>query len=352
MAVVPYQPQNFAAEQADGNILLTWNGSLGATGYQLIRSTDGVNFTNLATVGQTTKYLDSLPGVGIMYYYAVAGTNTAGTSPFSSVAQMVAAPPSEMSLFELRLRAQQTADRVNSPFVTTTEWNAFIRLAMYELYDILITSYEDLFSSQQVNIQTNGQMANYPLPDGCTNYFGSNYPSIGTTNPAQALYKLAGVDLNVNTSNVTPSRVTLLKFDFIKRNTYVYPNSTSTIYGVYNMRYRLMGNFINIIPTPSGNQTLGLWYAPKLPALLQDTDLTTLGYSGWIRYPIVRAAKYALDKEESNTDKLDAELAFLNSRIEEASQNRDTGVPDTISATRQDPIYGGNGFAGGNQGGW
>jgi len=351
---VPYQPQNLNAEQADGNILLTWIGALNATGYLVQRSTDGVNFTTIATLGLVNQYLDALPGIGTMYYYQVAATNISGASAYSTVAQMVAAPPSEMSLFELRLRAQQTADRVNNNFVTVSEWNAFLRLAMYELYDILITSYEDLFASQYVYINTNGTTQNYPIPDGCNNYFGGSYPSTSSDgDPSQAFYKLAGMDLGINTSN--NAWVTLLKFDFIERNKYVYPNSTSTIYGVYNMRYRLMGNFVNIIPTPAGNQQIRMWYSPKLPALLQDTDLTTLGYSGWLRYPIVRAAKYALDKEEgSDTSKLDQEIVFLKQRIEQASQNRDAGVPDTISPTRMDPLYGGMGFGsgGGNQGGW
>lgn len=345
---IAYQPQNLTAEQADGNILLSWSGSLGATGYNIQRSTDGVNFTNLAAVGVVNQYLDSLPGVGIMYYYQVAATNSDGTSTYSTAANMVAAPPSEMSLFELRLRSQQTADRVNSKFVTQTEWNAFLRLAMYELYDMLITSYEDLFAAQTVFINTNSTTQNYPVPDGCTNYLGGVYGG-ASGDPAQAFYKLAGMDLGVNTSN--NAWVTLLKFDFIERNKYVYPNSTSTIYGVYNMRYRLMGDFVNFIPTPAGNQQVRMWYSPKLPSLLQETDLTTLGYSGWLRYPIVRAAKYALDKEESDTSKLDAELLFLKARIEQTSQNRDAGVPDTISATRQDSNYG-SGWGGGSQGGW
>lgn len=351
---IPATPTSLSIDQSDGNILVSWNGSLGATGYVILRSTDGVNFTTLATTGIVTQYVDRLPGIGQMFYYAVAAQSTSSTSPYSSVVQMVAAPPSEMSLYELRLRSQQTADRVNSNFVTTSEWNAFLRLAMYELYDILIMSYEDLFAQQQVSVNTNGTLANYPLPDGVTNYFGGTYPSTGTTNPAPALYKLAGVDLNVNTSNVTPSRVTLKKFVFIERNEYVYPNSTSTIYGVYNQRYRLMGNQLNLIPVPAGNQTLTLYYSPKLAGLLKDTDLTTLGYSGWLRYPIVRAAKYALDKEESDTTKLDTEIAFLKQRIEEASQNRDTGVADTISPTRGDPLYSGNGFGGqgSSSGGW
>lgn len=347
---VPAAPTGLTAEQADGNILLTWTTASTATSYNVQRSTDGVTFTSLATQpsGIVSQFVDSFPGTGIMYWYKVAGVNGDGTGTYSSAAQMVAAPPSEMSLFELRLRSQQTADRVNSQFVLQTEWNSFLRLAMYELYDLLITSYEDLFASSYVYIQTNGTTQNYPLPDGCSNYLGGNYNGV-SGDPALAFYKLAGMDLGVNTSN--NAWVTLQKYDFIERNKYVYPNSTSTIYGVYNMRYRLMGNNVNIIPTPSGNQQIRMWYSPKLAALLADTDCTTIGYSGWLRYPIVRAAKYALDKEEgSDTSKLDAEILYLKQRIEQSAQNRDSGIPDTISPTRQDPMMGG--WGGGGNAGW
>jgi hypothetical protein len=455
--LTPYPVQGLTAEQADGNILLSWDSSLSATSYVVSRSTDGVNYSTIATVGLVNQYVDSFPGVGVMYYYTITAVTsvghfatatltfsgqpnngdtvsianvvlTAGTSfavgttylmtlanllaavnsnaslanvvtaasagsvitiaaanvgsegnglqlanaltnvtstPFATgvnpvaaqpslPAQMVAAPPSEMSLYELRLRSQQCADRVNSSFVTTDEWNSFLRLAMYELYDLLVTTYEDYFALSQVNIQTNGTLSLYPLPDGVTNYLGGNFN--GTSGaPAKAFYKATGVDLNVNTSTVTPSRVSLLKFEFIKRNQYVYPNSTSTIYGVYNMRYRVMDNSLNIIPTPAGSQNLILWYTPKLPALLADIDLTTLGFSGWLRYVIVRAAMYALDKEEgSDTSKLQGEILFLKKRIEESAANRDAGIPDKISETRTDPCYQGTGFGGGSSsgGGW
>lgn len=340
----PAAPTNPSIDQADGNILVNWTASSGATGYSIQRSTDGVNFSVLDTVGIVTQYIDELPGVGIMYWYKVAGVNGDGTGSYSSAVQMVAAPPSEMALYELRLRSQQTADRVNSQFVTTSEWNSFIRLAMYELYDLLITAYEDLFASSYVFINTNGTTQNYPLPNGYNNYLGGVYGG-ASGDPALAFYKLAGMDLGVNTSN--NAWVTLRKFNFIERNKYVYPNSTSTIYGVYNMAYRLMGENVNIIPTPAGNQQIRMWYSPKLASLLADTDLTTIGYSGWLRYPIVRAAKYALDKEESPTQHLDAEILFLKQRIEQAASNRDDAIPDTISPTRQDPVFGGNGFAGG-----
>src|SRR5450631_3673030 len=98
--IVPYQPQQVTAEQSDGNILISWQGAMGATGYIVQRSTDGVNFTLLATIGLVTSYVDALPGIGIMYYYNVLATNISGSSAPSQIVQMVAAPPSEMSLFE------------------------------------------------------------------------------------------------------------------------------------------------------------------------------------------------------------------------------------------------------------
>lgn len=348
---VPYQPQNVSIDQSDGDILLTWSGSLGATGYIPQRSTDGVNFTNLATLGLVTEYIDSLPGVGIMFYYRVVASNASGNSVPSTIVKMVSAYPAEMSMYELMLRMRQTADRVDSPFVSDMELRSFARIAAYELYDILITSFEDWFSQAYAFIPTDGTTMNYPLPNGVDNYLGGSYGGASGT-PAPALYKLAGMDLNVNTSTITPSRVTLLKFDFIKRNQYVYPNSTSTIYGVYNMRYRLMGQSLNFIPTPASGQNLIMWYSPKMPRLLKDTDMTIVGQSGWLRYVIVRGARYMLAKEEgTSTEQLDSELLFLKTRIEQAAQNRDAGIPDTISETRQDPAYGGTGWGGG-QGGW
>lgn len=351
MSQIPYQPQNVAIDQSDGNILITWDGVLGATGYLIQRSTDGANFSTVATIGLVVQYVDSLPGIGIMYYYQVIATNSAGNSPVSLIVKMVAAPPAEMSLYELRLRSRQGADRVDSTFVSETELSSFGRLAAYELYDILIGSYEEWNATAQAFIPTNGSIFQYALPDGVTNYLGGTYGGL-TGAPAPAFYKMEGVDLNVNTSTITPSRVTLQKFEFVKRNQYVYPNSTSTIYGVYNMRYRIMGNLLWIIPTPAGGQNLVLWYTPKMPELLQDTDLTILGQSGWLRYVIVRMAKYLLDKEEgTDTSKLDAELLFLKTRIEQMSQNRDIGMPDKISETRVGP-YDGSGFGGGSSGGW
>jgi hypothetical protein len=75
-----------------------------------------------------------------------------------------------------------------------------------------------------------------------------------------------------------------------------------------------------------------------------------LGVSGWTEYVIVRAAKYALDKEESDTSKLDMELVALNDRIISSASYRDQGQPDKISDTRGNNGWGGSGNTGFNGG--
>jgi hypothetical protein len=98
-----------------------------------------------------------------------------------------------------------------------------------------------------------------------------------------------------------------------------------------------------------------MWYAPKLPRLMADTDVTNLGFSGWLDYVLVRAAIYMLVKEESDAGSLKEELLFLKQRIEQASQNRDISMPDTISNVRTNSNMSGignDGGWGGAQGGW
>lgn len=344
---IPSTPSNFAVQQGNRQVLLSWNNVAGATSYQVQRSLDGVNYSNYAAVS-INSYLDTAVNVGTQYFYQVASVNVSGTGIYTVPASTIPTPTAEMSLGQLRLMSQQRADRVNSNFVTMTEWNTFINQAMYELYDLLITVDEEYFVATPAQFQSQAnpnQVYLYPLPDGLIPFTnGIDGTSVYIAPP---FYKLKGVDLGLNSAN--NAWVTVNKFKFIDRNRFVYPNTASTIYGVFNLQYRLLGNSIEFIPTPSAGQNLRLWYIPRLKQLLNDTDLTTTGISGWNQYIIIRAAKYALDKEESDTTKLDQELAFLQKRIEETAVNRDTGQPDAISDVRQNGMWGaGSGGYGGS----
>jgi hypothetical protein len=249
-----------------------------------------------------------------------------------------------MSLQAIRILSQMMADRVNSNFVSMSEWNSFINLAGDELYDLVTTAYEDYQVSQPIYFTTSSNQSSYNMPDGVTQF----QTAAGVTITPPPIYKLAGVDLGLN--NAANGFVTVSKYNFIDRNRYVFPNTASTIYGVFGLQYRFIGNQIRFIPQPSSNQPIGLWYVPRRVQLLSDTDIED-GYNGWLRYVIVRAAKYALDKEEGDTSKLDAELDMLKGRIEGATLNRDEGQADTVSDARSAQGYGPDGSSGGGWGG-
>lgn len=343
---IPSTPQNMYVQSQNQQILVSWDLSAGATSYIVSRSLDNITFTTLATISGSplaTQYLDTSGLLGVQYWYQVSASNVSGTSPATAAQSGVPVPVAEMSLSQIRLAAQQRADRVNSNFVTLPEWTSYINQSMYELYDLLITLYEDLYVATPVQFQTNGSTYLYALPNGSNTFQSGLNPTVTNTPPA--LYKLLGVDLALQSAN--NAYVTVNKFNFIDRNKFVYPNTASTIYGVFNLRYRLMGSNIEFIPTPSSGQSIRLWYIPRLPGLLQDTDITTLGTSGWIEYVIVKAAYYALTKEESDTQSLVMQLQALTQRITAAASNRDAGQPDTISDTRSsNSDWDGGGFNG------
>ena len=347
---IPATPTNFYAQTANQQNFLSWDITVGATSYSLQRSTDNITFTTLASP-TINNYLDTSVIVGTQYWYQVAATNGSGTSPYTTSQSLIPTLAGDASLGQMRLNAQQRADRVNSNFVTLPEWNSYINQSLFELYDLLITCYgEEYFVAPTAQFVTNGSTAIYPMPDGVTSFTNS----AGASFVPQPFYKLLGVDLGISTAN--NAYVTVKRFNFLDRNRYLYLNSASTIYGVFNMQYRLLGNNIEFIPTPSGNQPIRLWYIPRMTMLLKDTDITPAGVSGWWEYVITDAAIKALQKEEADVSILAMQKAALIQRIQGAAPNRDAGQPDTITDSRNatGPWGSGSGFGwgGGPSGGW
>lgn len=347
---IPAIPQKIFIQTANQQNLVSWAQSTGATSYSVQRSTDNVTFSTVASPS-ATSYLDTSVILGVQYWYQVAATNGSGTSSYNipgngNQVSVIPTPTSEMSLAGIRFATQQKADRVNSDFVTLPEYTTFINLAMEELYDLLVTVFDDYFLAPRIQFLTVANTSSqsvYALPNGSNTFIDAATQQTVTPAP---FYKLRGVDLGLNNAN--NSFVTINKYNFMDRNRYIYPNTASTIYSAFNLKYRVMGSNIEFIPSPQPGQLIQLCYIPRLPQLLQDTDITTIGVSGWLQYVIVRAAKYVLDKEESDTSKLDAELVFLKQRIEESAPHRDAGEPDKITDVRSNGFWGTNGGFGWN----
>lgn len=327
----PSTPANLVVTQANGQVYLEWDLSAGATTYSVQRSTDQLTYSTLATPA-VTNYLDTTVALNTQYWYKVAAVSSGGTSIYTVPQDIIPTMTGLESLAALRLQAQYKADMQNSQFVTKAEWNTYINKSYQELYDLLVTTFEDYYLAAPFVFQTTGADS-YTLPNGIIT------DANGTVGPA--FYKLMGVDMGLEANN--NARVSVNKFDFAERNRYVYPNVTSTYMGVFNLRYRVLGSKIHFIPNPQAGQYITLWYIPRISLLLKDTDVAD-GVSGWTEYVVVDAAIKALQKQEMDVTVLMAEKQMLLDRIESTAMNRDAGQPDTITKIRG--AWGGGGYGG------
>jgi hypothetical protein len=88
-AALPPAPSNLGATAiGSSQISLTWQDhSSNETGFKIERSSDGVNFTQIALVGiNVTSYADSGLAANTQFFYRVRATNAIGDSPYSNVA--------------------------------------------------------------------------------------------------------------------------------------------------------------------------------------------------------------------------------------------------------------------------
>ncbi len=92
---LPKPPDNFVrrpiglnAVPIDGGIVLNWvDDSINETGFQIYRSTNGIEFNELADIGaEVTSYFDQEEKGGIKYWYKVRAYNQINVSAFSNTA--------------------------------------------------------------------------------------------------------------------------------------------------------------------------------------------------------------------------------------------------------------------------
>lgn len=89
---VPAAPSNLTLSTTKRKIRLNWtDNSNNETGFKIERSTDGANFTQIVTVAANTiSYQNTGLTSGVLYYYRVRATNSAGDSPYSNTSSIVA----------------------------------------------------------------------------------------------------------------------------------------------------------------------------------------------------------------------------------------------------------------------
>lgn len=310
-------PTNFLAISAQGLVALSWNSSPFVNLYYVNRSVDNITFANIAsTTG--LNFNDSTAVVGIIYYYQVQSSNGTNSSLPAVSLSGQALNPGQTTVGNLILEAQQRTDRVNSDNITTQEWTSMINQSFKELYDIIIQKFgDDYFIAVPYTYTTTGQIDPvyqaqvFPLP--------------------KDFYKLMRCEVALNPSDPN-SWITLREFQAIQANLYNYPN-IYTFYGITNLRYRLWGTNLQIVPIASAGQTIRIWYSPRPNQLINSTD-TVDAISGWEEYIIADVCIKALAKTEEDVSVFAIQKAALLQRIIEAAENRNVGEPERVSDAR------------------
>jgi hypothetical protein len=207
------------------------------------------------------------------------------------------------TLATLTLAARQKADMVNSTFIEDPEWKDYINNSYAELYDLLVSRFEDYYSKS----------LNFTVASGSTTYA---LPS--------DFYKFRGLDYQISGTDY----ITVRKFNFEERNK-INRVLTRGLRGVSDRQYRIMGQNILFYPTDKAQGSYRMWYVPRFTPLANSFD--TLGdVMDFHEYITTDAAIKALVKEESDPSALMIHKNELKARIEAMASNRDT-QPDRIS---------------------
>lgn len=301
-------PSGFQAISAQALVALSWNPAPLAVNYYINRSPDGVTYTSL---GSTTalSFNDTTGVVGTIYYYTVQAASALASSQPTVAIQALSLNPGQTTVGNLVLECQQRTNKENSQFYTSQELISMVSQSWKELWDILAQKFgDDYFVAVPFIYQIiqNGQF--YPLP---------------------ADFKaLLGVDIALN-GNDPNAWITLRQFEFAQRNLFNYPN-VYTFYGVTNLRYRLNGTNLMIIPAPTGGLTIRIWYVPRPSQLINMTD-TLDAIAGWEEYIVADVCIKMLAKEESDVSVYAAQKMMLLKRVEEAAENRNIGEPQKVT---------------------
>lgn len=314
---------------------------------------------------------------------------------------------SNVPLGALRIQAKQRSDMENNPAVSDPEWNQYISQSAKELRDLLTASYgDDYYVAPLYQFRTSNSQF-YPLPDGTPTYRDIN----GGT--AKKVYKILGVDLQYSSSPT--GWVSLKRFELIERNRLGWPNTAGNYSGYTNLRYRIEGDNLYVIPVPQNGQLVQLWYIPAPQSLqymlscstslltgsisLSDTtglaagmnvygtgvpdntilssvastsavmssvavlaspsailsfwdDSATIdGIAGWEEFVVIDAAIKAQIKQEQDITGLAGQKNAMILRIEAMSSGRDAGQAQHVSDTLAINGYG-SGTWGNQGGGW
>lgn len=201
----------------------------------------------------------------------------------------------------------ERADMVGSNFITDQGKLDWVNESYSELYDVILRCNEDDY----VN----------PTPTEFTVASGDYSYDLPTD-----FFKMIGLDREYG-----GKWIEIRKFNFNKRNrlksSWLYTARTL----IPAVRYRLLGSKILFDSQDDASGKYRIWYIPVPTVATLTTDNFTIETTTHRKYIETAFAIKCLDKEESDTSKLEMKLAKYESDIMATKKNRDDGEPERIA---------------------
>ncbi len=207
------------------------------------------------------------------------------------------------TLAQLKTRARQRADMENSQFIGDSELTSYINASYAELYDLLIQTHEDYFTTSTDFTLTSSD---------------NGVRAMGVT-----VAKFRGLDW-LNGS------------DYIPLKTYSWNERGRSWRNSRHRAYRLVGDNIMLTPASGADGTYKMWYVPAITPLSLDADtiVTPVSRNNWEEYIVIDVAMKLRDKEESDISTLMQQKQQIITNIRTSAANRDLDQPARVASTR------------------
>jgi len=191
-------------------------------------------------------------------------------------------------------------------FITDAEITEYLNYCLSDLYDQLVQAGGQPWYRAANTFVTSGNASAYPLPAD--------------------FYRMVSVDIQLGGGLVISAR----PYMEAERNRFKW-----FYQGYFAGRpvfYRMLGNNINFIPTPTGAYSITLNYYPVFAALVGGST-TFDGVNGWEEWAIWKAAAYCKAKGDEDAGYCEAQVSRLQERIDALAAQRDAENPERVHDT-------------------
>lgn len=186
---------------------------------------------------------------------------------------------------------------------TTSELTQMIQSSIEDFYDLLIEAWGNDYVFEEYSFSTTPNVKDYALPDD--------------------YYKFVGLDYVDSSGRVYPCK------RFLFREREKYNNQSSGNNQGYNLRYRLLGNNIRLLPMPTSAFTMLLYYIPVPTVPIKNTDSFDF-IQGWEDFVVWDCVIKCLSKEESDVTVAMTERNKVEEKIMKMRENRDANEADRV----------------------